>query len=322
MTKPRRVPAWVWRIRGWLAAIVGLLVLMLIVLLTPYDRAVQIEAQTEIVSIEIPAGEPIAWDISGFSFASDCTELNAPALEKFAATDRRLVIRGPVNAKLTRAGSKGVLSIELIPQDVDCAAAAAMHLANDAGLAERELHGAIYLAWPLVDDKSAEKPSANLESPARVFRLRGVPSIGEDLYDGVRYLLLSGRVSLIESMRLNWLGWTGYRSSYVADTRDLLAGDRILPASSVESGMTMAGFVRIAEGVPMQVSLQGPLDEVSIVGFSKKPVVLSGTIWTQIRGEALLSYLLLLVSTVFFLFSIYLQAVGDGKQEAKAKAQK
>jgi hypothetical protein len=308
-----KAPRWLSRLgqhRLWLGSVVFIVLLIACALIAPRDRTVSIEAQTEILTATIPAGDPLSWDIAETEIAAACTSENSAALTSYAPAERRLVLRGPIRVVLTKAADKGILNLEIIPDTESCAGKPVAYLTSPNALSQLPLYGALHVTFAA---PAGEGPSR----PARVFRLRGVPTVGVDIHDSARHLLLAGQASISERLRWDPLAFTGFRSSYIADTRELVAGDRIVPVSRDSDGAfspdEMTGFIRVADDSPMQVSLQGPLDVVRIHRFSDTPIELRGTIWTRIRGDALLSYLIVILSAILFLVQFVWQAPRDEK---------
>ena len=318
-----------------------LVVLLALLLLSawhlfPNDSVVQIEAQTEVLRVLVPRGEPLEWPAGGYELSLDCM---TPALEaqlKQAPRDRRLFVRGPARVEFTRAGDNGPLRITVSPRLPDspaagdsCAEAVVTSLSSRASFGELPIHGALSLRL--------EFPSAaHAGEPAQTFPLRGEPTIGDDVASGVEYMLLSGQATVIQTTHWRWLvEWLALPLSFVADTRTLGTGDRVVPrspsrpvaADKLDDRGLMTGFVRVSAGKPMTVVLQGALRSVDIYRFNNSPAVVEGSLWSRIRSDPLLSYLLGALGVVyalgqFVLHTPWKRARGEptaSKDEAEAE---
>jgi hypothetical protein len=130
--------------------------------------------------------------------------------------------------------------------------------------------------------------------------LRGRVTVGDDVATGVRYLMLGGQITVVETVKSFLPSRLISSQRYVSEKRDLLRGDRVVPHSdphprnASDEGTYTVGFVRIVAGKPMALSIATESDGTDILTLSGAPVEFRSTLWTRFRNEPHLVFALAL----------------------------
>jgi len=295
---PRRTLQWVYILLPALPLAVSLGTLSL----ADRSRSLLIEADTEIFQVTVGPGRPLVWDIEDFELL-ECDSLKGGASGRQTApvkvqpADRRLVLEEGARVEVTRSGERGTLSVEVSggPQQAgkDPCQAPAVAFLSSGGFQMEPLRGDLRLALSHV-----KMP----EPRAVVLPLRGHITVGDDVAEGVRFLLLQGSLAVIEVIEPpRFACWYCPPLRYISERRELIRGDRILlhrnserrPAAAL-AGEFAVGFARIALGSVMTVSLVTAAEQLYIVSLSGPARAFGPSLWTRVLNEPCISYALAL----------------------------
>ena len=312
-----------------LALAVVLLGFAISVLFHSHPAFVQVQAETEVFRLDTSAGDPIAWPISGFKALRFDERGRARQADLREASTLELP-RG-TRVEVTRAGERGPLRINLTrvgDARPDGAASGATecpvaHLRKADGSMLQPLRGHAFLQTPEPPPQSRGESGVQPEREALILPLRGRPVIGDDVATGVRHVLLTGHVRILEPRSFHRLlpGFSVPTSFQTAE-QELASGDRVVPravrrndsgartsAGSCDAGDTakddesalaiLSGFARIADGKPMTVILQGPAEGVEVIRFGGAPLVVRSSTWARASSDPL--YLVLAAASIVFL---------------------
>jgi hypothetical protein len=261
----------------WIAA-VGLCFLVGFVLLVlPRTARVHIQAETEVLALEVSGGEPLGWPVDGMKLLDRDGLRRERSSARVLEAEQRLVLAPGLRVEITRAQKSAELAIRVSPPDLPGAGGGTQGpAATDVAHLRQGGGGAVAVPLPLV---LTWLPAG---SPAVILQLRGRAAVGEDVAPGVRHVLLSGRIRILEP---TWLGrWhEDWREAptYENSTYELASGDRIVPRG------VLHGFARIAPDEPMTVVLFGAAGAVDVVRYGGAPVELTASFWSRAANEPL-----------------------------------
>ena len=348
--------------RGHASLLIAILVVALIfigvaaaVLFRSHFSFVQIRAETEVFRLDTSAGEPIAWRIAEFKAVA----INGRG--KVHREDLRdastLELPTGTRVEVTRPGERGALRINLsrvARPDGPASGATACpvaYLRRADGSVLRPLSGQIFLERLDRPPQRRDAAGAPEEREALILPLRGRPAIGDDVATGVRYVLLSGNIRILEPRFLQgFVSGSKVPTSFQTAGQDLAPGDRVVPraagvvqpAARKEDGAktearpcdatvdrsiddeptipVLNGFARIADGKPMTVVLQGPAEGVKVIRFGSALMLVRSSIWARASSDplyislaALIFVVLQVADWVWKLKELLIRETGPGK---------